>query len=424
MADEDDDLALFAGEDEGPPAGPAWKILIVDDEPQVHMVTRLALRGLRFQDRELAFIDVHSGTEARALLPQHADIALVLLDVVMETDDAGLQLVRHIRDELGYRALRIVLRTGQAGQAPERQVVLDYDIDDYKEKTELTAAKLTTCVVAALRAYQAIDTVSRMNSELERLVAERTAALQESLASLQQGERAGRRLQFALLPPRQQSLGGARFSHLLLPSEFLSGDFVDYLDGGNGRVLFYLADVAGHGVASAFVTVWVKRFFGTAVERARHDGSALDPAALLAQLNAELLREGVARHIAVFLGVLDTDAGTLCYASAGAFPPAMLYDGEGCVALDQPGPPLGLLDEPAYSNLALALPPRYRLLLVSDGALEVLPGSQAERLAALGAVPGWRIDHADAVAVALGCSAERPLPDDLAVLLICHEETP
>ena len=424
MAQTDDDLALFAVEDERPPAGPPWKVLIVDDEPQVHMVTRLALHGLRFQERELQFIDAHSGAEARDLLPQHPDIALLLLDVVMETDDAGLQLVRHIRDERGYRALRIVLRTGQAGQAPERQVVLDYDIDDYKEKTELTAAKLTTCVVAALRAYQAIDTVSRMNTELERLVAERTAALQESLASLQQGERAGRRLQFSLLPPRQQVLGGVRFSHLLLPSEFLSGDFVDYLDLGGGRVLFYLADVAGHGVASAFVTVWVKRYFGSAAERLRSGGEAADPAALLGALNAELLREGVARHIALFLGVLDTHAGTLRYASAGAFPPALLFDGERCTALDQPGAPLGLLDAPTYDNLALTLPARFRLLLVSDGALEVLPGSQSERLAALRALLDARIDHADAVAVALGCSAERPLPDDLAVLLLCREPAP
>jgi phosphoserine phosphatase RsbU/P len=422
MADEDDDLALFADGEDGMPTAAPWKILIVDDEPQVHDVTRLALRGLQFRGRALQFLDAHSAAEARGLLARHPDLALVLLDVVMETDDAGLQLVRHIRERLGYRALRIVLRTGQAGQAPERQVVLDYDIDDYKEKTELTSAKLTTCVVAALRAFEAIDTVSRMNAELERLVAERTAALQRSLASLEQGERAGRRLQFALLPPRQLRFGRLQVSHLLLPSEFLSGDFVDVLDLADGRVLFYLADVAGHGVASAFVTVWVKRFFGAAVEHARQGGPALaDPAALLGQLNAELLRDGLARHVALFLGVLDTREQTLCYASAGAFPPPLLFDGRTRTALDQPGTPLGLLEEAAYASLRITLPPRYRLLLVSDGALEVLEGSQAERLARLASLLDAGIDHADALAVALGCSAETPLPDDLAVLLLGYD---
>ena len=133
---------------------PPWKVLIVDDEPEVHNVTRLVLGNFRFADRRLQFLSAHSAAEARELLKTHHDAAVVLLDVVMESEQAGLQLVRSIREELGNPFVRIVLRTGQPGQAPEQEVIATYDINDYKEKTELTAPKLATTMYTALRAYR------------------------------------------------------------------------------------------------------------------------------------------------------------------------------------------------------------------------------------------------------------------------------
>ena len=118
-----------------------WKVLIVDDEPEVHEVTRWTLRDFRFDDRRLDFISAHSGNEACNLIDAHPDAALVLLDVVMEEDDAGLKVVKHIRRQAKNANVRIVLRTGQPGQAPERQIIQDYDINDYKEKSELTVQK-------------------------------------------------------------------------------------------------------------------------------------------------------------------------------------------------------------------------------------------------------------------------------------------
>lgn len=133
-----------------------WLVAIVDDEPGVHEVTRLALDGFEFEGRALRFIGAHSGNEAIALLRSQPDIALVLLDVVMESDAAGLRVVDFTRRELGNRAVRFVLRTGQPGHAPEREVIAAYDISDYKTKGELTAAKLYTAVIASLRTYQYI----------------------------------------------------------------------------------------------------------------------------------------------------------------------------------------------------------------------------------------------------------------------------
>ena len=144
-----------------------WKVLIVDDEPEVHAVTRLVLGGFRFEGIRLDFLSAHSAAEARSLLRRHPDIAVLLLDVVMESEQAGLELVRDVREELANPFVRIVLRTGQAGQAPEHEVIAAYDINDYKEKTELTAARLATTMYAALRAYRDMRTIEAHRLGLE-----------------------------------------------------------------------------------------------------------------------------------------------------------------------------------------------------------------------------------------------------------------
>ncbi|EHY0952975.1 DUF3369 domain-containing protein [Vibrio cholerae] len=131
-----------------------WCVLLVDDDEQMHQITRLALTGFKFQNRPLELISVLSGLEARKVMAERSDIALALVDVVMETEHAGLDLVRYIREELQNRQVRLVLRTGQAGQAPEDRVIKEYEIDDYKEKTELTTQKLRTLLYSMLRAYR------------------------------------------------------------------------------------------------------------------------------------------------------------------------------------------------------------------------------------------------------------------------------
>ncbi|PXX47996.1 MULTISPECIES: DUF3369 domain-containing protein [Aquitalea] len=147
-----------------------WKILIVDDEPDVHSATALAIRNIRYKDRALELLSAYSAAEALHMLQQHGDVALILLDVVMETDDAGLRLVRRIREELQISTTRIVLRTGQPGQAPEQEVILNYDINDYKTKTELTVQKLFTTVIASLRAYENLITIEKNRQGLAKIL--------------------------------------------------------------------------------------------------------------------------------------------------------------------------------------------------------------------------------------------------------------
>ena len=148
----------------------SWKILIVDDEPEVHAVTKLALSDFTFQGKNLSFFSAYSGAEARQLIAQHPDAAIMLLDVVMETDDAGLLVARYIREQLHNEHVRIILRTGQPGQAPERQVIINYDINDYKSKTELTAQKLFTVIMSSLRSYRDILSLEQSRQGLEKII--------------------------------------------------------------------------------------------------------------------------------------------------------------------------------------------------------------------------------------------------------------
>ena len=147
-----------------------WKLLLVDDEPEIHEVTRLVLGSFSFEGKSLQFLSAYNIAEAKQLLNAHDDIAVTLLDVVMETETAGLDLVRYIREELHNHQIRIVLRTGQPGQAPEQEVISNYDINDYKEKTELTSQKLSTMMFASLRAYRDIMTIEANKRGLERVL--------------------------------------------------------------------------------------------------------------------------------------------------------------------------------------------------------------------------------------------------------------
>lgn len=150
--------------------GKKWKIMIIDDDHEVHTITKLVLSDFAYNNLAVEFIDAYSAKEAKELIKKHNDIAIILLDVVMEEEDSGLKLVHYIRNDLNNNEVRIILRTGQPGQAPEKNVIVDYDINDYKEKTELTAQKLFTTVVASLRAYESIHITNVNKKGLEKVL--------------------------------------------------------------------------------------------------------------------------------------------------------------------------------------------------------------------------------------------------------------
>ena len=182
---DDDDIFCFEEEVEAGEGGtrsgshaPPWKVLMIDDSPEVHQVTRMVLRSTRFLDRPIEFLSAYSAAEGRELIRQNTDAALVFLDVVMETDHAGLDMVKYIREEVGNKLIRIILRTGQPGQAPEADVIQQYDINDYKDKTELSDDRLLTTLIVALRSYNDLLTIEESRRGLEQILESSTELAQ------------------------------------------------------------------------------------------------------------------------------------------------------------------------------------------------------------------------------------------------------
>jgi signal transduction histidine kinase/HPt (histidine-containing phosphotransfer) domain-containing protein len=175
----DDYLSLIEGEDrEAVVSGPVsvWKILVVDDESDVHQSTTYALANMQILGRSLQLVHAYSSSQAVQCLKDEADFAVILLDVVMETPDAGLRLVKVIRHDLGRRDVRIILRTGQPGYAPEIDTIRDFDINDYRTKTDLTRNKLYITLIVAIRSYEQLKTLEQAHLRIDQELIERERA--------------------------------------------------------------------------------------------------------------------------------------------------------------------------------------------------------------------------------------------------------
>lgn len=226
-----DDEILFEDEPvaEGAPVESeqteGWKVLIVDDEKDVHTVTRLALEDFTFKGRPIEFLPAFTASEAKNILNSHSDIGLALVDVVMETNDAGLGLVQFIREELNDNFIQIVLRTGQPGYAPEKDVISQYHINDYKSKTELTTEKLFTLVMSNLRAYDNLITLESFRKDLEKKVEERTHELEEQKEELQKANATKDKF-FSILAHDLKN----PFAAILGYAELLKDDFDNFTD--------------------------------------------------------------------------------------------------------------------------------------------------------------------------------------------------
>jgi PAS domain S-box-containing protein len=263
---------------------------------------------------------------------------------------------------------------------------------------------------------------------LESLVQRRTeqlqaaqARLEESLETLRADEEAGKIIQFKLLPEEVSVIGGYRFNRRLIPSMYLSGDFMDCFAVDDRRVAFYMADVSGHGVSSAFVTVLLKSIVRNCLEnfRAGNDDLITDPAALLSRLNDEVLRANLEKHMTIFYGLLDGRKNDLTFASAGQFPYPILYRKGAPEMLSVTAPPVGLFDFARYENQAEDLTDDFVLFMFSDGVLEVLSEDSLSRKVAFIAAQGAQDDFdVEKLCADLGLDPAETFPDDIAFLTV------
>ena len=434
-----DDLLVFAEEDAYEARETEfYNILIIDDEPQVHQVTRMVLRDLVYNNKKLKFFSTYSAEETKKIISENEEFALALVDVVMEEDDSGLKLVEFIRNILKDNKIRIILRTGQPGFAPEKEVIINYDINDYKEKTELSAQKLITSVISALRNYEYVDEISNLNRNLEKKVSERTADLRDAnkklqgmLEELQNDQEAGRIMQNKLLPEKNKRIQNYSFSSRLYPSMTLSGDFFDYFEINENYIGFYIADVSGHGISSAIVTVFLKNFIDNALEKFIFDGSSmiLEPDCICKRLNDELLKEKLGKYLTIFYGIINKKEQKLSYINCGQYPyPFMLYPcgpekngktSEELNIFEGKGNPVGLFKNPVFHVKEYKLPACFKMIMFSDGVLEILDHDSIEsKNNYLHSLFADNPSDIDAVAKQLGLDRRTSFPDDLTFLTI------
>ncbi|MFW5710381.1 MAG: PP2C family protein-serine/threonine phosphatase [Spirochaetota bacterium] len=405
-----------------------WKVLVVDDEEEVHLLTKMVLGDLVFKERAVELLDAYSTKEAVKVLEEHDDIAVALIDIIMEHDESGLQLVRTIRNDLKDTLLRIILRTGIDGDNLQEQLFVDYDINDYKDKGELTAEKLRAAVINAFRSYGDLRKITELNNTLERKVQDRTRALSEAnlklrsyISRLENDQEAGGRMQQKLLPDTQKTFGDCTFASRIYTSMYLSGDFLDYFEIDANRVGFYMADVSGHGISSAFITVLLKNFIDTQLENYWNEGDSLimRPYLLVKKLNSEILRENFGKYLTIFYGVLDQNLNTLRYTNCGQFPYPLLRENSKVKPLEPAGTPVGLFVEPEFMEEHISVEKEASLLIISDGILELLPQATVkEKRNLIRHIFSRPEINLQEITEQLGLSRQYSFPDDITFLML------
>lgn len=382
------------------------RILVVDDADGVRRTTLAQLKMLGFDARGAE--DGLRGLEEVSREPPD----LVLCDLRMPRMD-GLAFLAVMRET--HPDLPVVVMSG-AGLFDDAVRALQLGAWDYVVKP-VPIAVLAHSLGRTLERARLIDENRHYREHLEDVNRE----LRASLRLLADDENAGRQIQFRMLPANHQRFGPFEFSREIVPSAFLSGDFIDAFAIDQRRWGFYLADVSGHGVPAALVTVLLRTFVQRHVADFVGGGDDLvaSPARLLERLNEEVLHEDLDKHATMFFGVIDSVEGSLRYANAGHFPWPLLHDGTRTVPLAEPGMPLGLAPRTRYVEHRLPLPENLVFAAFSDGLLEILPHDDlAKKQAFLSVLFGRPEVTVERILSELRIAARTPLPDDIAVLLI------
>jgi sigma-B regulation protein RsbU (phosphoserine phosphatase) len=378
------------------------RVLLIDDDPQVCSLFRRVLERRGHQVFEAG--DGREGiATAEKVLPE-----IILLDLNLPVI-SGLELLDKFTHQSPDVPVIIVSGTGKMKDAVEalRLGAWDYLIKPLPETSVL------------------VHTVE-INIERSRLIRQNRKIRQEielHLEKIREDEEAGRKIQARLFPPTEWVLGEYCFRYRVVSPLLLSGDFVDYFRVNDRFAVFYCADVSGHGVSSALVTVLLKSLINKYREHYhdRQDRMIMEPERLLAQLNKEIIGEQLGKHLTVFYGVLDTEANTLCCANGGHYPPPLLFIEGKVRSLELKGMAVGLFPFAEFHAETLALPPAFRLLVFSDGALDSLslpsPEAKLAYLQTLTTRDSLQqfVDEAN---------ANKNLPDDLTVLSLTRGTVP
>lgn len=252
---------------------------------------------------------------------------------------------------------------------------------------------------------------------------EKNAKLRESLRLLKEDQEAGRTVQLKLLPPEKRQYDSLSIDYRIIPSLYLSGDFIDYFRISDHQFGFYLADVSGHGASSAFVTILLKTMANRIRRRLmRSARPSFSPASVLTSSNEELIPLSLGKHLAIFCGMVDLQKNELTYCSAAHFPPPLLVNGGEVHAIDGKGLPLGIFEGVTYEDTTLSLEDDFSLIMLSDGVLEVMPQETvAEKETFLMEMAQKGHHNIDQVMDILSLRDVNEAPDDIALLIVSRK---
>ncbi len=389
---------------------PATILLVEDDEG-----VRLSVAGF-LERKQYHVIQAINGVDAWESFQKHPP-TLVISDLKMPRM-GGLELLARIA--ASENPVPVILLSGVSGVS-EVVDALRSGAADFLVKPIVDFHILYHAIDKCLERVRLLEQNRLYQGQLEKANGELTAHLR----ALEQDQQSGRQLQLKLYPQQDLQIGNYHFSHRMIPSLYLSGDFLEYIRFGAEHLGFYIADVSGHGVSSAFVTALLRHFslnIHRETREATLDGKPIPfptPADAMAYYNRELLAAGIDKYATIFMGLIDTKHNTLTYSVAGHLPMPILVSGEKAHYLQGSGMPVGILREAEYQNVTVQLPETFTLVLCSDGVLEIMP---ADNLLGKEAILLERIAASDrtqqGVEQALDLDSVSGAPDDIAVMTL------
>lgn len=381
-------------------------LLIIDDDD----VVRASLAAY-LEDSGFSVLQAGNGQQGLQVFEEHQP-DLVICDLRMP-QMGGLELIRQVSERAPQLPVIVVSGAGVMSDAVE---ALRLGAADYLIKPLEDLAVLEHSVRRALDRSRLVLENQRYRDKLEAANRE----LEASLHLLQEDQTAGRQVQMNMLPDSPWSIDEFNFAHQIIPSLYLSGDFVDYFRVDERRIAFYLADVSGHGASSAFVTVLLK-FMTTRLmfELKRSRMREFKPSEVLSHINRGLINSKLGKHVTMVGGVIDEESGLLTYAVGGHLPLPVLHTPVNTRYLEGRGLPVGLFDEATYQDLVVELPPQFSLSLMSDGILDLLPGDTLkDKEAALPEIVRAAGGSLDGLRQRFGLATLGEMPDDIALLVL------
>ncbi len=383
-------------------------IILIDDDPSRAKTSAELLESLGHSVRVIT--DPLGITEP---LDYAAEVDLLVCEVELtrfswsDAKDAILALDIHVP----------AIMLSDKADADIMLTALRLGMSDYFIRPIVELETLNDSIVRCVRRRRIRHELSESKRNLETANVE----LRQALAVLEQDQQAGRQVQLRMLPHSPFDVQNYQFRHSVHPSLYLSGDFIDYITVGDHHVVFFMADVSGHGSSSAFATVLLKNLF--ARKRSdfirRHDPMLLDLVAMLEHANKELLELGVGKYATMITGVIDTRANTLDYSVAGHLPLPILKTPTGADYLAGEGSPVGLMEHGRYQIQRIELPESFMLVIFSDGILDIIEGDDliAKETALRVIVENSDSSHTDLLQ-RLQLAEVKDMPDDIAALFI------